>query len=175
MDRDLMLSIVALIMILLQIRMFVKIHKISKRLRILEGVVKILSEEKIRLKFSVKFTDVNGQIIIKEDVRMVTLLDNQKLAITKIEATSVKGNPAVIDGVPTWSISDDTLLSLEVAGDSLSAIVHVVGPVGNAQVMAKADADTGEGIEEITGIMDIEILASKAASLTLTAGTPENE
>jgi len=114
---------------------------------------------------------MNNQIITSE-VSMLILLDNQKVSVV-IQPVSVKGNPAVLDDIPVWSVSDETLVSVVPAEDGMSAVVTAVGPIGAAQVTVKGDADLGEGVVEITGILDIEILASDAATFVITPGTPE--
>lgn len=105
---------------------------------------------------------------------MLVLTDVQKVSLS-ISPVSAAGNPASIDGVPTWSTSDDTVLTLEVAEDGLSAVALTTGKLGTAQVSVVADADLGEGVKELTGVLDVEVKASEAVSLELNAGTPENK
>lgn len=105
---------------------------------------------------------------------MLVLTDVQKVSLS-ISPVSAAGNPASIDGVPTWSTSDDTVLTLEVAEDGLSAVAFTTGKLGTAQVSVVADADLGEGVKELTGVLDVEVKASEAVSLELNAGTPENK
>lgn len=35
-----------------------------------------------------------------------------------------------------------------------------------------ADADLGEGVTTVTGTLDVEVIASEAASLNVSVGTP---
>ena len=132
------------------------------------------SDKKHRYKPHFKFIvlyRINNQIITSE-VSMVVLLDNQKVSVL-IQPVSVKGNPAPLDGVPVWTVTDESLVSVVSAEDGMSAVVTAVGPIGTAQVIVKGDADLGEGLVEITGILDVEILASGAATFVITPGTPE--
>jgi hypothetical protein len=46
--------------------------------------------------------------------------------------------------------------------------------LGSVQIRVTADADLGEGIEPITGVLDLEIAGGKAESLGIIAVTPEN-
>ena len=103
---------------------------------------------------------------------MLTLTDIQKCALTVAFQTAA-GNPAKVDGVPEWSVSDGALLALEVAEDGMSATVTAVGPLGIGQVLLKADADLGEGVKEITGLLDVEVIASEATVAIVAAGAPE--
>lgn len=80
------------------------------------------------------------------------------------------GNPARVDGVPVWGVSDESILDVGPSADGLSAIVSAVGTVGVAQVTVSADADLGDGVRELTGILDVEVLAGEAVALSITAG-----
>ena len=55
----------------------------------------------------------------------------------------------------------------------MSATVTAVGPLGIGQVLLKADADLGEGVKEITGLLDVEVIASEATVAIVAAGAPE--
>ena len=100
------------------------------------------------------------------------LTDIQKLPIS-IAFKSAAGNPATVDGVPVWMSSNPDVATVEPAADGLSVMVTVVGVLGTTQVSVRADADTGAGIEEIIGTLDIEVVGSKAAFIELTPGVPE--
>ena len=100
------------------------------------------------------------------------LTDSQKVKLT-IAPVNSAGNPAPIDGVPEWSVSDSTLLDIVVDTDGMSATVSAVGPLGSVQVNVSADADLGAGVSTITGVLDIEVTASQATSLGIAAGVPE--
>ena len=103
---------------------------------------------------------------------LIVLTDMQK-DLLSIQPRDAAENPAPVDGVPTWTVSDETILSLAVAPDGLSAVVTAVGPLGTAQVTVSADADMGEGITTISGVIDIQVVASQAVSLSVVAGVPE--
>jgi len=100
------------------------------------------------------------------------LTDEQQVSLA-IEPKTAAGNPARVDGVPTWQSSDPAIIDVVVAADGLSAVAKTVGPLGTAQVSVTADADLGEGIRAITGTLDIEVKAAEAVSLGIVAGTPE--
>lgn len=102
---------------------------------------------------------------------MLVLTDVQKVAL-KIAPKSAAGNPAPVDGVPAWSTSDESVVSLVVAADGMNAEAVATGKVGVAQVNVSADADMGEGVKTITGVLDIEVKASEAVSLDVSADVP---
>jgi hypothetical protein len=115
---------------------------------------------------------INENII--QGAKMVTLTDIQKVALS-IAPLDAKGNPAVVDGVPEWIVSDPDLLSLTVEPDGMSAELFALGPLGVGQVTVNADALIGEGVSTITGILDVIVVASQAATVGITAGTPEDQ
>lgn len=82
------------------------------------------------------------------------------------------GNPAGVEGAPVWSSSDDAVLTVTAGSDGLTANAAAVGPLGTAQVQLTADADLGEGVVQITGTLDVEVIASQAATATITPGEP---
>ncbi len=104
----------------------------------------------------------------------LVLTDIQKVKLS-ISPKSAAGNPAPVDGVPSWSVSDASVASIVVADDGLSAEVLTTGVLGFVQVTVDADADLGEGVETITGVLDIEVKASAAVTLDIGAGAPENK
>lgn len=101
------------------------------------------------------------------------LTDIQKVSLS-ISPKSAAGNPAAVDGVPVWQVSDENVLSLQTAEDGMSAVVSTTGQLGTAQVSVSADADLGEGVQTITGVLDVEVKASAAVTLDISAGVPEN-
>lgn len=103
---------------------------------------------------------------------MLILTDEQKVALA-VEFKTAAGNPANVDGTPVWSSSDDTVVSVEASEDGLSAVAVAVGPLGTAQISCEADADLGEGVRAITGVIDIEVRAAEAVVAVVAAGAPE--
>lgn len=102
------------------------------------------------------------------------LTDVQKVELS-INPTSAAGNPAPVDGAPVWTSSDETVLTVTASEDGLSAVAVTTGKLGKAQVNVSADADMGEGVKTITGVLDVEVRVSEAVSLAVTAGTPTDK
>lgn len=101
------------------------------------------------------------------------LTDIQKVKLT-VQPISAAGNPAPVDGVPEWSVSAPNILTLTVSDDGMSAEAITTGVLGVCQVNVKADADLGAGVVTIAGTLDVEVIASQAASVGLAAGVPES-
>lgn len=116
--------------------------------------------------------DVEGQITI--GVQMLELKDTQQVTLS-IQPVDKKGNPAAIDGKPEWASSNSEVLSVEPAADGMSAVAKAVGPLGSAIVSVKVDADLGEGVSELSGVLEVQVFGSGAVSVDITAGTPEEQ
>ena len=102
-----------------------------------------------------------------------SLTDLQKVTTLPLVALDAVGNPAPIDGIPVWTVTDPSLLQIIPADDGLTCQIITIGPLGVAQVIATADADLGEGIVPITGTLSVEVTGSQAVSLSIAAGVPE--
>jgi hypothetical protein len=108
-----------------------------------------------------------------DEVTKMDLRDDQKVSLT-IQPVDKKGKPAPVDGVPEWASSDETVVTLEVAADGLSAVASAVAP-GSCRVVVTADADLGSGVTSITGSIDFNITGGQATAVTVVAGTPEDQ
>lgn len=86
-----------------------------------------------------------------------------------------KGNPAQVQS-PTWKSSDEAIVTVGPdpadPENVLKTLVHAVGPLGSAQVTFDADADLGDGVEDIMGVLDVVVGAGKATIVELIPGTP---
>lgn len=111
--------------------------------------------------------------IIQTGVERMTLRDDQQVGLT-IAITDKKGNPAQVDGAPTWASSDETVVTVTAAADGMSANVVAVAP-GSARVVVTADADLGAGVTPLTGTLDFSVTAGGATAIAITPGTPVDQ
>jgi hypothetical protein len=94
-------------------------------------------------------------------------------AHVKVSYVDAGGNPAVVDGDVTWASSDDAVAAVFVSSnDTSEAVIRPVGPIGNVQITATADADLGAGVREIITPMDLTIVAGEAMSGTIAPTGP---
>lgn len=100
---------------------------------------------------------------------MALIKPNQKLPIS-ISIQDSRGNPARVDGIPAWSVSNPDLASVEAAADGMSALITPIGPLGSFQAKIEADADLGSGITPLIGALDCEIVAGDASIINMVAG-----
>ena len=102
----------------------------------------------------------------------VILTDEQQVPV-RVAFKTAAGNPAKVDGVPSWNTSNSDVLELVPEEDGMGALVKTRGPLGGAQVSVVADADLGEGVREVTAVLDVDVQAAEAVSASIEAGTPE--
>jgi hypothetical protein len=102
------------------------------------------------------------------------LPDSQQVRLS-LAFVDKKGNPAPVDGKPEWQVDNPNVLALVPSDDGLSCLVQAMGPLGPATVSVKADADMGEGVQPIAGLFEVMVTAGPAASVVITAGTPEEQ
>lgn len=97
---------------------------------------------------------------------MAFTLPDDRTATLSIAPVDAKGNPAPIDGIPAWTTADFRLLDLIPSADGLSVQVRPVGPLAaGVQVTVTADADLGEGVETLIGMIEVDIVGGKAVAL----------
>ncbi len=113
-------------------------------------------------------------VLTRKTNMALILTDEQQVTLTLLPKTN-KGNPAKIDGVPTWSTSNPAVLT--VTADpadptGLTALAVAVGPVGTAQVQVVADADLSPEVRQLTSVLDVEVVAAEAVTLDIAAGVP---
>lgn len=107
-----------------------------------------------------------------EMAELLVLRDTEKVSLS-VQFVDIKGNPAPVDGVPTWASSNEAILTATASADGMSAEVVAVGPLGPAQVSVTGDADLGAGVAQVIGTQDINVVPSEAVSAVITAGAPE--
>jgi hypothetical protein len=100
------------------------------------------------------------------------LTDEQKVKLTAGFFTKA-GNVAQVDGAPVWTSSDPTIVAVVADAGGFSAYAITSGPLGTVQVSVTADADLGEGVRSVTGIIDIEVRPAEAVTAGIAAAVPE--
>lgn len=107
------------------------------------------------------------------NVLEITITNEQKVKVTLTPKTG-GGKPAQLDGTPSWTVSSGDS-TLEASADGLSATLVSSDTPGETIFVVEADADLGEGVENITDAIKLTVQGARAASLGLSAGTPENK
>ena len=106
---------------------------------------------------------------------MIPITGQQKVRLTINPRTAV-GDPATIDGVPTYTSSDTSVVTISPdPNDDKACYAVAVGGEGTATVTVECDADLGSGIRTITGTEDIEVSndSTEASSVSIEHDTPQ--
>ena len=108
---------------------------------------------------------------LEEDIMADTIRDDQIITYP-VSAVDKKGKPALLDGVPTATSSDETVLTAAVGGDATAGFTLIVTGVapGSARAIITGDGDLGSGVTPVTGIADITVTGGGAATFTLGPG-----
>lgn len=102
---------------------------------------------------------------------LLTITNEQKILVT-LNPTTAAGNPATVDGTPTWSVvSGDA--TIEPSADGLSCYLISGEANVNSVIEVTADADLGEGVTNLTDTVDLAVVAASASSLGILAGEAE--
>jgi hypothetical protein len=98
---------------------------------------------------------------------------DQQARVRLTSITDRAGNPAPIQGVPDWASSDPTLMTVTAdpdgAGDpTLALCVPMDGAADQlVDVTATVDADLGEGVQPIVGVINWAIVGGRAVFVGL--------
>lgn len=98
---------------------------------------------------------------------MAYTLPSDKQVDLQVAYVDANNNPAQVDGEPTWESSDEEIARVEPSSGKQVTLIPGT-KVGNCQISAKADADVGQGVEELVTLLDVTTVAGKAVAGTIT-------
>lgn len=104
---------------------------------------------------------------------MALILKDSQEVVLSYTATSKAGNPASVENA-TWASSDPSVV-VTASADGSTATAAAAGPLGTATVTLSGDADLGEGVKPVTGVIDIQVVTGDAAIFNITAGEPTEQ
>ena len=103
-------------------------------------------------------------------------MSEEQVVSAEVKPVTAKGNPATVDGEVAWSVSDATVVTLEVdPSDSKKAKFTALAGEGvrPCDVTAEFDADLGDGVRTITAIGQIVVKDAEAQTAEVVFGQPE--
>lgn len=104
---------------------------------------------------------------------MLQLTNTQQCALS-VSGVDKKGNPAGLDSI-AYSSSDPSVATVtQDTADSSKALVKAVA-AGTVQINVSADADLGDGVSTLSGVLDITVVAGQAVGFVINTGTPEEQ
>lgn len=98
-------------------------------------------------------------------------ITNEQQVKVSLKPVTDTGKPAALDGSPAWTVISGNS-QVVVADDGLSADLVSSDQPGDTVVSVTADADLGEGVEEIADTVTLTVIGATAKNLGLSAGTP---
>src|SRR5262245_14289237 len=107
---------------------------------------------------------------------MPTLTNLQQFSLGPVTAVDRRGNPAPLDGNPTFESDTPSVATVEAhpSGDPTMALVKGVA-TGGAQIKVSADADTGAGVVPLEGFVGCNVVPEMATGLTVPEGAVEDQ
>lgn len=107
------------------------------------------------------------------DLKMAKITVSQSIPAS-LSFVDGHGNPATVDGVPTWKLSPENVVEALVSPDGLSVEFSPTGVIGSTQIEVTADADLGEGVRALTVLGTLEVVPDEAVAGVLNFGEPTN-
>ncbi len=132
-----------------------------------DELIATLKQGKRRVSFSFKV----GVPQPKESMPLELKITNEQQIKVTVSPRTDTGKPAKLDGSPAWTVISGNS-QVVVSEDGLSADLVSSDEPGDTIVSVKADADLGEGIEEIADTIMLSVAGATAKNLGLTAGAP---
>jgi hypothetical protein len=102
----------------------------------------------------------------------LTITTDEKVHV-KLNPVTATGKPAVVDGVPVWSVVSGNG-TIEPDADGLGAFLISTDAVDGIDTiyMVDADADLGPGVTDIQDTITLTTTNAQAQSLGLTSDAP---
>lgn len=125
---------------------------------------------------SLNFSYGTIHFLIKNNKKMAATLTINQQVSGQVTPVDRKGNPAQVekDSVRYTSSDDSVVIVVEDTDDETKFKVVATG-VGTCQVTVSADADLGEGVEDISAFAAVEVFPEKAVGFGIAFGTPEDK
>ncbi len=110
------------------------------------------------------------------DFSHITITDNQQVQVVVSGAVDKKGNPAPLDGTPTFESADPAIATFVTDPSDASGMTGLLTAVGGlttaTALSITADAKIGDGVENIVANGLVEITAGQATGFSTTVGAP---
>lgn len=101
---------------------------------------------------------------------MAFILKDSQQADVSVTVLSRAGNPASVEN-PRWESDNSDIVAIA-NDEGTSATIVAAGAVGRATVTFLADGDLGEGVKELRGVLDVEVVGGDAAVVNIVASEP---
>lgn len=147
-------------------------NKVCKLFRLIDRLLDDLCPPATRLDLRFGLPEPK-QVKPNNTMTEIKITNAQKVKVT-LNPVSQSGKPVELDGTPSWSVqSGDS--TVEPAEDGKSAYLISSDVPGVTEIVVTADADLGEGVEEIAAGVILTVEGEKATSLGLEVSPAEDK
>ena len=111
-----------------------------------------------------------SQIVFYTSGHLIEGIEMQKVTETKsydLKTKDAKGNASLVDGAPTWALTDPALATLVPAADGMSCDVVPSGTPGACKLQAFVDADMSPGVTPIMGEFDLQLIPGETVTVEI--------
>ena len=116
-----------------------------------------------------------GPVNNKQESKIMDIKINnlQKISVA-LTPVNAAGKPAELDpnNPPRWTVQSGDSLVLPSADGKSASLVSSDTP-GDTLILVEADADLGDGVENISDVIRLTVEGARAVNLGLTVGAPE--
>lgn len=95
--------------------------------------------------------------------QLTSLTDAQQVQVA-LQFLDAANNVIFVPGIPTWTVDDPTILTINTASDNLSANLVTLGPVGVATVTVS--------LNTVNQSLIVTVLPSGFVSISFVIGSP---
>lgn len=137
------------------------LYGIFKKLDLIIEKLEPVKPSAIKLEFY-----IDGEKVENMNVRI-----GKKLKVSVV-AKDAAGNVAQIDGQAAFVLSAPAMGTLEVQEDG-SVLFTPAGALGDLEIQATVDADLGEGVKTVLGVLPVSVIAGEAVVVELSGAEQE--
>lgn len=99
-------------------------------------------------------------------------LPDDQVVTASVVYKDAKGHPAQVQGAPVWASDTPAVADVTAAADGMSATVTPGTDLGTCQISVTADADLGDGVENVVALGSVEVISGTAVVGEISFGTP---
>jgi len=96
------------------------------------------------------------------DVSDIQVQDDSAPLTATATFLDARGNPATPGATPTWTSSDESVATIEVAEDGMSATVTVVGGLGAAQITCTDPESADDNTDDVISVGTVSVVPGNA-------------
>lgn len=109
---------------------------------------------------------------IGQEIIMEARFDSVQEVDVDVSFENALGEVVAVDGIAVWTVDDSSIVTVTPSANGESAVLRSTGVAGTTRVVVTVDADLGEGVVPVSGVLDVTVSQSGAVAVNFTVGTP---